>query len=69
MLTQVTATPEWEVKDALCLHVWLDSEHAKWLQERVSELRHPPAQLPPAARSGLEAWLQEALRSRGRWSS
>jgi len=64
ILTHLTATPEWEVKDALCLHVWLDSEHAKWLQERVSELRHPPHNFHHAPDAALEAWLQEALRSR-----
>lgn len=65
MLTQVTATPEWEVKDALCLHVWLDAEHAKWLQERVAELRHPPHNFHRPPDEALEAGLQEALRSRG----
>ena len=64
-LTQLTATPEWEVKDAFALHVWLDAEHAKWLQQRVAEMRHPPHNfhLPPDP--ALEAWLQEALRSEG----
>src|SRR5579862_466267 len=65
ILTQLTATPEWEVKDAFCLHVWLDSEHALWLQERVAELRHPPHNFHQAPDPALEAWLQEALRSRG----
>jgi hypothetical protein len=65
LLTQVTATPEWEVKDAFCLHVWLDAEHAKWLQERVAELRHPPHNFHRPPDDALEAWLQEALRSRG----
>jgi hypothetical protein len=65
MLAHVTSTPEWEVKDALCLHVWLDSEHAKWLQDRVAELRHPPHNFHRAPDEPLEAWLQEALRSRG----
>ena len=65
ILGHLTATPEWEVKDALCLHVWLDSEHARWLQERVSELRHPPHNFHRAPDPPLDAWLQEALRSRG----
>src|SRR5438094_7627161 len=64
-LTQLTATPEWEVKDAFALHVWLDAEHAKWLQERVAELRHPPHNFHIPPDPALEAWLQEALRSEG----
>lgn len=64
LLAHLTSTPEWEVKGGYCLHVWLDSEHARWLQERVAELRHPPHHfhLPPDP--ALEAWLQEVLRSR-----
>jgi hypothetical protein len=64
-LTQLPATPEWEVKDAFALHVWLDAEHAKWLQERVAEMRHPPHNFHVPPDPPLEAWLQEALRSRG----
>src|SRR5437868_6627180 len=63
LLAHVTATPEWEVKDALCLHVWLDADHAKWLRERVAELRHPPHHFHVPPDEALEAWLQEALRS------
>ncbi|MDQ3814613.1 MAG: hypothetical protein M3347_11770 [Armatimonadota bacterium] len=63
-LSKLTATPEWEVKDALSLHVWLDAEHAKSLQQRVAELRHPPHHFDKAPDAALEAWLQEALRSR-----
>src|SRR5438309_11152160 len=33
-LTQLTATPEWEVKDAFGLHVWLEAEHGNWLPAR-----------------------------------
>ncbi|MDF2440228.1 MAG: hypothetical protein JWN98_1212, partial [Abditibacteriota bacterium] len=62
-LTRLTATPEWEVKDAFALHTWLDAEHAKWLQERVAELRHPPHNFHVVPDDGLEAWLQEALRA------
>jgi hypothetical protein len=64
-LTQLTATPEWEVKDAFALHVWLDAEHAKWLQQRVAEMRHPPHNFHVPPDPAPEAWLQEALRSQG----
>lgn len=64
MLTQLAATPEWEVKGGFCQHLWLDAEHAKWLQERVSEMRHPPHNFHRAPDDALEACLQEALRSR-----
>jgi hypothetical protein len=63
VLAHVTSTPEWEVKGGFCLHVWLDAEHAKWLQERVAELRHPPHHFHVPPDDALEAWLQEALRS------
>jgi hypothetical protein len=63
-LTRLTSTPEWEVKDALALHVWIDAEHGKWLQERVGELRHPPHNFHLSPDDALEAFLQEALRSR-----
>lgn len=63
-LAFITATPEWEVKDGLCLHVWQDSEHALWLQQRVAELRHPPHAFHVPPDEALEAWLQEALRPR-----
>lgn len=63
-LTRLCDTPEWEVKDAFALHVWLDAEHAKSLQERVAEMRHPPHNFHEPPSPELEAWLQEALRSR-----
>jgi hypothetical protein len=34
-------TPEWEVKCALGLRIWLDAEHAAALERRVNELRRP----------------------------
>jgi hypothetical protein len=64
-LTRLNSTPEWEVKGAFSLHVWLDAEHAKWLRERVAQLRHPPHRFEQVPSPALEAWLQEALRSRG----
>lgn len=55
-------TPEWEVKCALSLHLWLDSEHSRALRERVGELRKPPLLLDTCPDSRLEAWLNEAFR-------
>lgn len=57
-------TPEWEVKEALSLHAYLAADHARMARVRVSEMRNPPPRMdiPPAA--ALEAFLDEALRSR-----
>ncbi len=63
MLARLTATPEWEVKGGLSLHVWLDAEHARWLQARIAELRSPPHNFHLAPDAPLDSWLQEALRS------
>lgn len=57
-------TPEWEVKGALSLHLYLDAEHSSALRTRVGELRRPPLFLdgPPAPE--LQALMDEALRAR-----
>jgi hypothetical protein len=65
MLTQLNSTAEWEVKGALALHLFQDSEHARWLQDRVSELRHPPHNFHTPPDELLNAILDEALRSQG----
>ena len=65
ILANLNSTPEWEVKDALALHAWLGAEHAKSLQERVADLRHPPHNFHVAPCEKLEAFCQEALRSCG----
>src|SRR5437868_4721109 len=41
----LNSTPEWEVKQALALHAWLDAEHASALRHRVPELRLPDSAL------------------------
>jgi hypothetical protein len=51
---RLTGTPEWEVKGALALHQWLDSEHATALRERIREMRHPLPRLDVAP-TGCEA--------------
>jgi hypothetical protein len=62
-LTRLNATPEWEVKGGLALHIWLDAEHAKSIQSRVAELRHPPHKFHQAPDALSDAFYQEALRS------
>jgi len=61
-LSRINATPEWEVKGALTLHLHLDAEHVRWLQGRVAELRHPPHNFHTAPDEALNAFCQEALR-------
>jgi hypothetical protein len=59
----LTSTPEWEVKCALGLHLWLDAEHAAALRRRVGELREPPLHLDRVPDPGLEALMEEAIRA------
>lgn len=56
-------TPEWEVKEALSLHLYLDGEHSLSLRQRVAELRRPPLYLDQSPDEKLEAFLDEALRA------
>ncbi len=56
-------TPEWEVKCALSLHLYLDGEHSQALRSRVAELRRPPLYLDQPPDDRLEAFLEEALRA------
>ena len=60
----LTSTPEWEVKCALGLHLWLDAEHATAIRVRVSELREPPLHLDDVPDAALEAAFAEAIRAR-----
>ena len=57
-------TPEWEVKGALSLHLYLDGEHSQALRARVAELRRPPLYLDEAPDDKLEALMNEAIRAR-----
>jgi hypothetical protein len=59
------ATPEWEVKCALSLHVWLDAEHASSIRARVAEMREPPHHLDEAPDERLEAAFEELIRADG----
>lgn len=52
-------TPEWEVKEALSLHLHLDADHAQMFRERVSEMRNPPPRMDVAPDAALDAFLDE----------
>jgi hypothetical protein len=64
MLAHLSRTPEWEVKCALALHQWYAAEHADWLRKRITEMRHPAPSLDVSPDDGLDAFLEELLRSR-----
>lgn len=59
------STPEWEVKCALSLHMWLDTEHASAIRTRVAEMREPPLHLDDVPDERLEALFEELIRARG----
>lgn len=55
--------PEWEVKGAIGLHVWLDAEHSAALRKRVTEMREPPHHLDKVPDTRLEAFFNEVIRA------
>jgi hypothetical protein len=57
-------TPEWEVKCALGLHLWLDAEHAAALEQRVNELRHPSVDVGKAPDPALARVFDELAHAR-----
>lgn len=56
-------TPEWEVKCAFGLHLWLDAEHGSMLRKRVSEMREPPLGLDKVPDERLKSLFDELIRS------
>src|SRR5215475_3392228 len=54
-------TPEWEIKEALSLHLYLDSQHVAWIRERVSAMRNPPPRMDVSPSKSLTAFLDELL--------
>ncbi len=64
LAAHLSATPEWEVKCALALHLWQDAEHCGWLRERVPEMRKPPHYLDRPDDPALETFFEELVRSR-----
>lgn len=61
----INPTPEWEVKTALSLHLWLDAEHSQALRDRVAELRRPPLHLDNVPDERLESLMEEMFRADG----
>jgi hypothetical protein len=53
------STPEWEVKEALSLHLYQDTEHAKWIRGRVSEMRNPPPRMDVSPDPALDRFFDE----------
>ncbi len=52
-------TPEWEVKEALSLHLYQDTEHAKLIRARVSEMRNPPPRMDASPDPALDRFFAE----------
>jgi hypothetical protein len=55
--------PEWEVKCAAGLHMWLDAEHSAALRKRITEMREPPLYLDKVPDAAIELFFQELIRS------
>lgn len=56
-------TPEWEVKEALSLHLYQDTEHAKLLRTRVGEMRNPPPRMDISPDRALDSFFEELWAS------
>lgn len=54
-------TPEWEVKEALSLHIYQDTEHIKLLRNRVTEMRNPPPRMDVSPDQALDNFYEELL--------
>ncbi|HUQ98852.1 MAG TPA: hypothetical protein VM166_05305 [Gemmatimonadaceae bacterium] len=63
MLAHIPSTPEWELKCALSLHQWYCAQHCDWLRNRIAEMRQPMPSLEESPNAGLDAFLEEVLRS------
>ena len=63
MAAHLARTPEWEVKCALSLHMWLEAEHVAAFRARILEMRMPAPKLDIVPDAALEHWLDEAIRA------
>lgn len=57
------SAPEWELKQALALHGWIDAERASLLYRRIAEMREPPPGMHEVPGDQLEALFDEALKA------
>lgn len=57
----INPTPDWEVKEALSLHLYLDAEHVAQFRERVSEMRNPPPRMDVSPDPSLQAFIDEVM--------
>jgi bacterioferritin (cytochrome b1) len=56
-------TPEWEVKEALSLHLYLSADHADMIRNRVSEMRNPPPNMDISPDERLDTFFNELLHA------
>jgi hypothetical protein len=59
----IANVPEWEVKCAIGLHLWLDAEHSASLRKRIIEMREPPLHLDKVPDIRMEALFNEVIRA------
>lgn len=55
------SSPEWELKQALAYHGWLDAEHARWIYRRIAEMREPPPRMHDIPAVSLETAFDLAM--------
>jgi hypothetical protein len=54
------SSPEWELKQALALHGWIDAERAERIHRRIAEMREPPPGMHDVPDPHLEWLFDEA---------
>ncbi len=61
----LASTPEWEVKEALALHLSLDADHAAAIRKRVNEMRNPAPKMEVSPDEEIERFFTELLTAQG----
>ncbi len=57
-------TPEWEIKEALGLHLHVDSQHVAALRARIGEMRSPAPRMDVTCDPALDRFFDELLTAR-----